>query len=405
MPYSDYENRIANSQDLAKAMKLQSLKPIENTGTAGSHLSWTQVLAKALEGYQSGAAEKEANTLSAELKEKKARDTSEGMASLMAGMNGPNSRETLVNSLSHPSSTVRSTAKELLKGKMTEKDLAKHGTSESVVNAYKSGNINDIIGKNKISTIAPGQVSINEAGQITNPTVQEGAEPKFENINGDLYQVSATGKKKLDNAPRISNTSIVNMPVGETEFEKKFGGNQGEALSKFVETRDNNVSTVNSVRRGLELLDKGIHSGALAPIAQGIDKASIAVFKTDPTKAANTEEFVSTIAPQVLGALQMMGGQDSNTDRDYLEKAMGGKITAELSTLKAILKRTDSKMRQYLKSGDTAIENYRGRGKTLPTIEGTALSQPENVYETPPAKETTKQTPMSLDAYLKSKGY
>jgi len=84
---------------------------------------------------------------------------------------------------------------------------------------------------------------------------------------------------------------------------------------------------------------------------------------------------------------------------------MGGKITAELSTLKAILKRTDSKMRQYLKSGDTAIENYRSRGKTLPTIEGTALSQPENIYETPPAKETTKQTPMSLDAYLKSKGY
>lgn len=398
-PYSGQMLGLGNVGRLSQVMQDQALSPIQNAGVPGSELSITQVLSKLMQAYAGNKLNEEHAAKTGELAQRMQGDTNQGMNALYAGLSGQDPKAAIFEAMTHPSEAVRSMAKEQAKGMLTPRDLAKSATNESVL--ASGGNPTMFQPKKSFTTLTPGAVTIDASGKGVNVEFAEGAAPKTINIGGDLYQQTSTGLKKLDNAPKVTNTTTVNnMPgqLGESEFEKSFGKQQGTALGKFIEARPVHISAIDAANDGLNLLEKGIHSGALGNLAKGLDKGSIAIFKTDPAKASRTEQFLASSATQVLSALQQLGGNDSNEDRKYLMGVMGGDITAEPETLKAIMKRTIERSRRELGTGDKAIENYRARGKTIPTMDEGTLPQPKEDFQ--PTKATN-----DLDSFLKSKGF
>ena len=76
----------------------------------------------------------------------------------------------------------------------------------------------------------------------------------------------------------------------------------------------------------------------------------------------------------------------------YLQQVMGGNVKLEASTLRNILNSVSKKLQHRVQETDKAVEMYRQRGKSLPTIDtGVQQELPQNNVPT-------------LDEFFKSKG-
>lgn len=396
-PYDAMQNQVGASQRLADVMRMQSLQPIESASNhPGAALSWSQALAKVLQGYVGGKAADNAMQKQTEVAQRMQGDAESGLAGLDAGLRSEDPKRAIFEALAHPHPSVRSAGAVAQKGLLNQRDLSKLATPASVL--ANPDNSAGFVPKKALKTLTPGHVISDEAGNLVNPTsVQEGAGPNIIEKNGDLFQQTATGLDLVTKAPRISNTTQVNMPRGENAFEATFGAEQAKMLSGQMAERNTVVNALDSISEAQQLLKEGIHSGILADLAKGIDKTSIALFNTDPAKAARTERFKSAVGDIVLGRTKDLTGVISNSDREYLEDISAGKITAEPQALKGILKRIDEGMRKKVRNTDKAIEQYQSRGKTLPTIDA-------GVAREIPSKEATGQ-PEDFDSYMKRMGY
>lgn len=382
---------IQNQMNLANAMKMNSLQPIQNVSPVpGSELSWTQVLANALQGHVANSMQNKAMQNQQMMAQRMQGDAEQAINELEAGLQSDDPRGAIARAMIHYHPLVQQAAKTAEKGLIAPRDIARGATPESLI--ASKGNINNLEAKVELEDVTPGKLTRNKnTGQIINPDIAPGAGANIVNIGGDLYQQTPTGLDQINKAPRINNT--VNLPRAETAFDQAYGAGQGKYASDYVATRGELIDSLEAANRGLKLLDQGIHAGALAPIAKGLDKASIAVFKTDPEKAARTEEFTSTVAQQVLTALQQMGGPDSDSDRKYLQGVMAGDITYEPAAMKRILTRVRDRFSRKIRAGDQILEHNRNRGVDLPTtLPGTL-----------PNADTG--TGNDLDSFLKSKGF
>lgn len=387
------QSNIQNQMGLANALRMQSLQPIQNVSAyPGSELSWTQVLANMLAGHASNNLQQRATDDSRMLAQRMQGDVEQGINELQSGMSSDNPRDAIVRAMAHYDPRVREAAKQAEKGLFAPKDLVKVATPESIL--ASKGNLRDLIAKRNLGTLNSGEVVIdNNTGRLVNPESDNGAGANLVNVGGDVYQQTATGMKKLDNAPRISNT--VNMPNPESAFAKRFGEEQASMLSDDIKARNSSVNALDSISEAQDLLKKGIHAGALADLTKGLDKASIAAFKTDPGKAARTEQFQSAIGDIVLGRTKELTGVISNSDREYLEAVSAGKITLEPTAMKGILDRIEKGMRKKVLNTDKSIQGFKNRGYTLPTIDDGVLRE---------LPDTSNKT-NDLDSFLRSKGF
>lgn len=400
--YESLQQELQRRRAVADMLRQNAQGDVVNiSGVHGAAISPFQVAAKLMSAYSSSKAGQEAADTESQLAKARQAEIAKHTENIKAAVNSGDSTA-LVEAMNSPIKEIRESAKVMQKGFISPKDLAKAATNESLI--ASKGNINNLDAKRNLKTVTPGQALMNESGSLVNPTsVEQGAAPELQQIGGDLYQVTPTGVDQINKAPRVTNTTTVNnMPgqLGETKFEAAFGTQQGKSLGEFVQNRPVHVDAINAANEGLKLLDQGIHAGALANMTKGLDKASIALFKTDPSKASRTEQFLSASATQVLSALQQLGGNDSNEDRKYLMGVMAGDITAEPATLRAIMKRTIARSRQQLGTGDKAIENYRSRGKTIPTMDEGTLPQPNSDFSGNAAPKGTIDNPMSSEEYL-----
>lgn len=217
-----------------------------------------------------------------------------------------------------------------------------------------------------------------------------GSEPVRKEFGGDLYEVSpTTGKwRKLDNAARISNVTNVNMPKGESEFDKTLGKKEAERLSGALEMRGGTVDGLSAVQAGKVLLKQGIYTGAYAPLAHGAAKAAVP-FGGDPAKASRTDEFIAHIGDVVIPRLKDFGGSDTVEEMKYLQQVTGGKISMEPQALTRVLESVERKLARKLKETDDATQAYKAKGYTLPTLttQPTASSTPSEA----PAVTSGKQ--------------
>jgi hypothetical protein len=433
VPTHDYESEpaaVLRKLKMAEAMQAGALAPMEMPQQAGAKASWLQPLAKIAQAYVASKNMKSAQEEQGMLGRRYQTDGRAGLERLLEGIsaqpgptpaitgNNPSAyqapgmqtpqdvamikRKAILEAMgsNHPllQQVGASQLKGLTENQLTAKDLLPHAAPSSIPEMIRSGPAGFKPAKGK---------PIEVGGTLVDPEsleamVVKGPGPKRIEFKGDLYEENvSTGQwKKLDNAPKVSTTVHNNMPKLESEFDKALGKGEGERFVKALEARPMQLEGLDAVSRGKELLKEGIHTGILGNVRKDIDKVSGLVAKTDPAKAARTEEFIARMGDVVIPRLKDFGGSDTVEELKYLQSVNAGEITLEAGALGRVLDSVDRKMRARVASTDFTADKLRKSGKLLPTFEAGAMPAPAPVA--PPAAPGSA-APMTLDDYLKSK--
>lgn len=115
-----------------------------------------------------------------------------------------------------------------------------------------------------------------------------------------------------------------------------------------------------SIQEAKKQLDSGLFSGAGAEAKLGFFKAAKTAGLVPPDadeKIANTESFISTMGQQVLGNMKGLTPA-SNTDRDFVEKMVAGKVTLDENTMRRIL---EVQQRQI----ENRVNDYNKRAESM----------------------------------------
>jgi hypothetical protein len=125
-------------------------------------------------------------------------------------------------------------------------------------------------------------------------------------------------------------------------------GKASEEAGKIVGTEVAKVqeqyAAIDDFVNAKNLLAKGIFTGPYANKEMAVAKYT----RQNLTKVANTEEFKTSIANNVIKRLKDIGGNDTKEERDYLESMLAGDITLEPTAIKAVLNSAENKIRDKL---------------------------------------------------------
>ena len=188
-------------------------------------------------------------------------------------------------------------------------------------------------------------------GATTDPTLRGRLEPFAERMEAERKFKDAQNMKlwEKDVAAYEKRTDPTNQAqlrkLQDEEALRKQYGNlpQAEVVKRIAEskdTADKSITAFNAIRTARSALDAGAITGFGAN--QRLDWAKLNQLMGLEDKGnviANTEVFRSSMAPAVASMLKATVGttQISNTDRDFAEKAAGGQITLDASSIKRLL--------------------------------------------------------------------
>lgn len=390
-PYDQQMMQLQHGQRLADMLRMNAMQPIQSVSNSPlASISPLQVMAQALMGHSANMAGQKSIEDMRNLSQMMEGDKQEGLAQFNEEY-GADPNTAIFNLMAARSPVLQAMGKTLSKGIVQPKDLIKAATNESIL--ASRGNPAGLAPKLELKTVEPGKPLMDQGGNLVNPaSVQPGAAPSYQKVDGDLYGVTATGMDQINKAPRVSVSANLNMPAGETEFEKTFGRKEASRLSDDIAQRSGKLEGLKAAQAGLELLDQGIHTGILADIQKNLEKGYGAIAAKEPEKAARTEQFVAHIGNLVIPRLKDFGGSDTVEEMKYLQQVMAGNVKLEASSLRNILNTVIKNLQHRVQETDRAVEMYRGRGKSLPTIDtGVQQEVPQNNVPT-------------LDEFLKSKG-
>jgi len=390
-PYDSQLMEMQHGQRLADMLRMNAMQPIQSVSSSPlASISPLQVMAQALMGYSANRAGNKHMEDMRNLSQMMQGDTNAGLAQFQKEY-AVDPMQAVTNAMAARSPVIQALGKAALKGVAQPKDLMKAATNESIL--ASGGNPIGYKPKLELKTVEPGKPLMDQGGNIVNPTsVQPGAAPNYQKIDGDLYGITPTGMDQINKAPRVNVRANLNMPVGETEFEKGFAQKEAARLSDELAQRPGKLEGLQAAQDSLKLLDQGIHTGILADIQKNLEKGYGAIASKEPEKAARTEQFIANVGNLVIPRLKDFGGSDTVEEMKYLQQVMGGNVKLEASTLRNILNSVSKKLQHRVQETDKAVEMHRRRGKSLPTIDtGVQQELPQNNVPT-------------LDEFFKSKG-
>ena len=393
--FTDYgvqSQDIERKRRMAELLQQQSMQPIETQ--PGVPISWTQGLAKLLQGYNAGRGQEDATRQQMELGKKYTADRSAALAAAMeAGQGRPASPydatefggEAGMNTAIAPDrmATYRSLAGSQFP------DLQTMGMAE-------------LLRKPEAYTLAPGATRYDANGKpiVTAPVVPEA--PKPFSLSPGQQRFGADGKPlasipvatdhnkpfNADGTPnrayqdyqerlrREGKTSVsVTVPVNtEKKYGEAFAKNVADADVSLRDAAEKAPQLAERANRIKDILAKGnAITGFGADFRLGFGKAAaLAGLEVAQDAAANTETLAAGLAQNTMDAIKAsgMGGGTgfSNADRDFLEKAVGGKITLEP---KAISRLADLAHR----AASLTADRWTKRAAQIPksAIEGTGI--------------------------------
>lgn len=347
MPTYDFETEadaIKRKQAIADALQQSALQPLQLPTQPGVKLSGVNVLAKLLEGYVAGKKSDEAKADRTALSQRYGDELKSGMEQYYKTMQGyetpsmvlaPNEdgspqmvkvpgdrKKAIFDALASNHPVLRDLAMQQLKeeGKntLTPKDLLTIATPESVL-----ANPNNTSGwkpKRELKAVAPGEVLLDSSGNFATPGNPSGVAPwTTTNIGGDLYQRSATGLKKLDNAPKVNvnaNPVIMGQRAGTQEYFKNAAQQVGD-MGKQANASQQLLHTLNT----LEQLHKaGINSNITSGAATALQNfAQQMGVRVDSARLANTEAYNSLITDLWQRSVAQYGGNRGVTQSEAEE--------------------------------------------------------------------------------------
>ena len=138
-------------------------------------------------------------------------------------------------------------------------------------------------------------------------------------------------KRELASAGRSSTN--INVNAGG-ENKQVF-----DAVADSYERASAATTGLNALREAGAALDAGGIFGAGADARLGLQKIGAALGVADTAPITNTETFRSAIAPQVSAMLKATVGstQISNSDREFAEKAAGGSISLDPTSIRRLI--------------------------------------------------------------------
>jgi hypothetical protein len=133
----------------------------------------------------------------------------------------------------------------------------------------------------------------------------------------------------------------------------------GEQFADSIDKAKSSVATINSLNAAREQLDMpgGITSG-LGANAQLDFKKAASLFGADASQVTNTESFRAAIKPIVLANVKALGAGNaiSNTDRDFVNDAVGGNLNLNESSIRRILDITERAARYNIENHNKTAE-------------------------------------------------
>ena len=353
--YAAEEAALKQQQAIVEAMRARASAPstLPSSVAAGAVMPKVNPLEYVAKALQSGMARRKETDLEAKRRELSERyntdlrngleqfqQTSQGkpMEALPEELAGPpqpavpgDPRKAVLDALSSGHPVLQKIAMERLNAKPDQIGLEKLmgiATPESVI-----ANPNDPSKwqpKRELKAVAPGEVMIDAGGNLAQPGGNPQNGWKTVNIGGDLYQQTATGLRKLDNATKITNN--VSMGAGN-KFAEKISEQRANILGKSYEETRGLPQTLTVLDEASTALAGGIKSGQLGDVALTIAKVGKSLGLEDATpEIANTEVYRSSLANSVLDILKTLRPA-SDKDVEYAQKAAGGSITLDDATM------------------------------------------------------------------------
>ena len=158
---------------------------------------------------------------------------------------------------------------------------------------------------------------LDAAGNYAIPGNPSGQPPfGLQTIGGDLYQVSPTGLKKLDNAPKVNVTNTIN--TGDNALMNKLGESTADLINAARTGKQQAQQMMFTADRLEKLNKEGVFSGPTANIATTLGAfAQTLGVPVDQEKLGRSEQYNAILAQQVAKVLMAGSGVGrSMTDED-----------------------------------------------------------------------------------------
>jgi len=269
----------------------------------------------------------------------------------------PNKEAALLAGLTATSPIGQSIGQTLLAQKLKPAEQFNLGAEETRFRVKPDGSIEEIAtGKGKI-----------EKPPVSYQEFQLAKKEGFTGSYNDYQTLDANRKRPVTN---------VNVPVN-VSTEKAYGQEFGLLIAK--EDKDIRKAALEAPKllqqsvQIKDLLNKGALTGTGADFALSAAKVFNLGGANNAEKIKNTELLVSNLGQNVLNNIKTSGlgaGQGfTNTDREFLEKVVGGQIKLDKTTLIQLANIQE-------KVAKSTVEQWNSRFKTMPknVIEATGIS-------------------------------
>lgn len=323
------------NQDYVKAMNFARLDPLQQTSFLGM-----QGINSATRGLGGAARElfgiQDPEVKENSLLEQNAREllssgvdpmSSQGLSALIQKMNAAGARPQTLERLSYALQNSRLNEAKL----NSEQALAAQRMREGKANLPREVQIAQMLNDPNVSE----DVKKTLREQVMKEKTQN--DPEFVKLL-NAYEAAPAGSERKAQLGRLIESEIqgkktrgttsvtINQPAAPSA--KKLGEAAGTEIGKAAAGVENQQQIINASKQALELLDKGIYTGPYAQAQQVAAKLTRgAVGNLD--KVVNTESFLNTVRGNVIPMLAAFGGNDSNEEKQFLERLVGGDITAE----------------------------------------------------------------------------
>ncbi len=212
----------------------------------------------------------------------------------------------------------------------------------------------------------------------------EGDKPTDEMREYSLYRQQGGKDSFFDYKSGLKKAGAQNIQLNNTINPIVKG--VGERFNDSMETAKASIPQIQGIHEARKALDEGAITGLGADPKLFLAKAAN-LFGLDEKSASNTEVARSAIGNSVLAKAKTLGANPSNTDRDYIEKVVGGQIQLEEPSIRRLLDMQEKWARQ-------AIQRANAEGLKL------LKAQPKELESIAPLLSV--QEPPSYDEFLKA---
>jgi len=329
LPTFDYETEasdIERKRKIYEAMQGSALEPLRTEAVGGMAVphSWTQGLAKAMQAYVASKGQDQVKTDRGALTQRYGDDLRSGMTAF-GETSATDKKKAVYDALASNHPVLREFAMKQLtemgKDQLTPKDLLGISTPESVLAATHDPK--QWKPKRELKGVTAGEVLVDAGGNVAQPGAAPGGGQGWETvtIDGDLYQKTATGLKKLDNAAKVSLSNVGNTVVkGQNAGIEAWSKGAADTVKELADSARQSVKLKSQLNQLEALTTGGTPAGPMADAAVFLaGLAKQAGMPVDAAKLGNAHAF-NSVATQAWAALMAQNGGARGLVKEESEK-------------------------------------------------------------------------------------